>query len=79
MNTPRNFPIRLVIFSGPCRGKVVATIYPPHGLTDWVDWAEVQAERMASEWGAEIDIQTGTIFPSGKIASWERAGLRVRP
>jgi hypothetical protein len=74
INAPTKHHVRFTIFA---TGKVVGTDVIPFGM-DW-DEIERRAERIAREWDAEIDISTSMVFPSGKIAGWERAGIRVRP
>lgn len=75
---PKNFPVRCVVYTGPHRGRVVATLWHAFG-GDWIDHAETMAERMANEWNAEIDIETGSVMPSGNVGSWDRIGMRVAP
>jgi hypothetical protein len=74
---PKRFPVEFVIFEGERRGKVVGRIWYAFA-TDW-DIIEEDAARAAREWDAEIDIHTGSVMPSGKVGTFERAGVRVRP
>lgn len=77
-NIPTTFPIRFVVFDGPDRGKVVATIWRKFANVDW-DEVATAAEPFAADRGAAIDIESGSVFPSGKVAAWERVGMRVCP
>ena len=74
-----NFPVKMVIFSGPYKGKEVAQIWLPFASQEIYDTIEAVAGRMADEWSAEIDILLGSVMPSGRIEGFERAGMRVRP
>lgn len=78
MNAPKRMPYRLVIHTGLRAGFVVATVWVDVP-SPWIDRAEQDAARMAREHGEEIDIQSGVVFPSGRIAEWERVGIRVQP
>ena len=77
--TPTKFPVRYVIFDGPKRGKIVGTDYLRFGDAAVYDEVERRAARIAREWEAEIDIEFGAVMPSGKVASYERIGMRVLP
>ena len=71
-----NFPVRFTEFA---TGAVCGIEY--HGFADEDAWdvIEDRAAFHARMRGVEIDIETGTVFPSGKIAGCDRAGIRVRP
>jgi hypothetical protein len=75
---PKMMPFRVVCFEGPHRGKIVATVWVRFG-EDVEACMEATAGRMADEWACEMDVEAGAVFPSGKVASWDRVGMRVRP
>ena len=75
INAPKRFPVKLTIFA---TGREVALFWVDFA-SDWIEYAETQAARMANEHGQEIDILTGSVMPSGRVAEWNREGLRVRP
>jgi predicted kinase len=76
--TPKQHPVRFTIIHGENAGKVVAVRWFAFAADIWDD-VEAIGARMAEEWDAEIDIETGSVMPSGRVATWERAGMRCVP
>lgn len=79
MTTPKMHPIRFTIFAGPHAGKVVGVRWFPFAQADVWDRVEDIGFRMAREWDAEIDIESGSVMPSGRVADWDRVGMRCMP
>ena len=75
MNIKR-WPIRFTEFES---GKQAGIVYFEANSPNYFDQIEDQAAKFANDRGVEIDIESGSVMPSGKIGSWERMGLRVRP
>jgi hypothetical protein len=74
-NTPKRFPVKFTLFA---TGREVAIVWFDFA-SEYLDRVEEIGARMAGEWGQEIDTLSGSVMPSGKVAEWERMGLRFHP
>ena len=72
----KNWPVRFSVFA---TGKQIGVEWFPAAAENLIEQIEERAAFFARIEGVEVDIETGSVMPSGAIGTWERMGMRVRP